>query len=206
MPGAPDELAFRNGQTKKRNNAMVALLSGGMPAAIFSHYFPGHWERWLLGLIIGLLWGNGFEYAYHRWLLHRPRSAMAKGHLEHHVNVGTPEEAEHVSLGKSPVHIALLFAGNGIVVVALDLLLGLRIAAGIFAGWAAYLVTAEEIHWRIHLNGWLPPGLGFARRYHMSHHDLPNSRFNVFLPLFDLLLRSNRIPARYVRMPNPRAV
>jgi hypothetical protein len=49
------------------------------------------------------------------------------------------------------------------------------------------LITAEEIHWRIHLNGWLPRGLRFARAYHMSHHDIPNTRYNVFLPLFDLL-------------------
>jgi hypothetical protein len=89
MSSAANEFAFRNGQTKKRNNAIVALLSGGIPAAILFIYFPCNWERCLLGLIIGLFWGNGFEYAYHRWLLHRPRSMLAKGHLEHHMNVGT---------------------------------------------------------------------------------------------------------------------
>jgi len=139
-------------------------------------------------MIIGLLWGNAFEYAYHRWLLHRPRSPLGKGHLQHHAHVGTPEEPEHVSLGKSPLHIALLFASNGTVVILIDFLLGLWIAPGIFVGWTFYLVTAEEIHWRIHMNGWLPPGLRFARAYHMAHHDIPNTRYNVFLPLFDLLL------------------
>jgi hypothetical protein len=57
-------------------------------------------------------------------------------------------------------------------------------------GWAVYLIAAEEVHWRIHMNGWLPPGLRFARAYHMSHHDIPNSRYNVFLPLFDWLFGS----------------
>ena len=181
------EIAFRHGQAKKRDNAIVAALSGTLPGVILTFYFPSNWERWLLGLVIGLLWGNAFEYAYHRWLLHRPRSPLGKGHLEHHAHVGTPEEPEHVSLGKSPLHIAVLFASNGIVVILVDFLLGLRITPGIFVGWTVYLITAEEIHWRIHMNGWLPPGLRFARAYHMAHHDIPNTRYNVFLPLFDLL-------------------
>jgi Fatty acid hydroxylase superfamily len=179
------EIAFRHGRAKKRNNAIVAVLSGAVPGAILTLYFPFHWERWAIGVIIGLLWGNAFEYVYHRWLLHRPHNAFAKGHLEHHVNVGTPEEPEHVSLGKSPLHIAILFASNGIVVVLVDSLLRLWVAPGIFLGWTLYLITAEEIHWRIHMQEWLPPGLDFARAYHLAHHDIPNSRYNVFLPLFD---------------------
>jgi hypothetical protein len=194
------EIALRHGHSKKRNNAIVAALSAGLPATLLSFHFPANfpftWKHWLLGMAIGLLWGNGFEYAYHRWLLHRPRCQFAKGHLEHHINVGTPDQAEHVSLGKSPVHIALLFASNGIPLIALDFLFGLGITPGIFVGWAAYLMTAEEIHWRIHLDGWLPPGLRFARRYHMAHHDVPNSRYNVFLPVFDLIFGSSRTRAR----------
>jgi len=186
-----EEPAVRHGRSKKQKNAIVALTSGGIPTAVLSFYFPFNWQRWFLGLCLGLLWGNAFEYAYHRWLLHRPRSAFGKGHLEHHANVGTPKEPEHVSLGKSPLHIFFLFAANGILVIVVDFLFDLRIAAGIFVGWSAYLITAEEIHWRIHLGGWLPRGLRFARAYHMSHHDLPNANYNVFLPIFDLLCGSN---------------
>jgi len=188
------ELAFAHGRAKKRNNALVAILSGALPGLIFSHYLPADWKHWMLGVAIGLTWGNAFEYGYHRWLLHRPRSSLGKGHLEHHINVGTPEEAEHVSLGRHPYHIALLFASNGLVVMGLDLLLGLRLTPGIFVGWTVYLIAAEEVHWRIHMQGWLPPGLRFARAYHMSHHDIPNTRYNVFLPLFDLLLGNESAP------------
>ncbi len=199
-PAELGEIALRHGRSKKRNNAIVAVLSSVLPATLLSLYFPASFplssKSWLGGLVIGVLWGNGFEYCYHRWLLHRPRTELAKGHLEHHAKVGTAEEAEHVSLGKSPIHIALLFASNGIVLVLLDFLFGFRISPGVFVGWAAYLITAEEIHWRIHLNGWLPPGLRFARFYHLSHHDVPNSRYSVFLPLFDFLFGSNKTNVR----------
>ena len=186
-----DQIALQHGVTKKRDNAIVAALCGVIPAIILFHYFPAHWQRWVIGFLIGLLWGNAFEYTYHRWLLHGPRSAFGKGHLEHHGNVGTPEEPEHVSLGKSPPHVALLFALNGIPAILIDYGLGLHLVSGIFVGWAVYLITAEEIHWRIHMHGWLPPGLRLAIPYHMSHHDIPNRRFNVFLPLFDVLLGSS---------------
>lgn len=64
------------------------------------------------------------------------------------------------------------------------------ILSGVRIGWSVYLIATEEIHWRIHMNGWLPLGLRFARAYHMSHHGIPNSRYNVFLPLFDYLFGS----------------
>ena len=114
MPTASEvrEIASEHGHAKKRNNAIVALLSGALPGVVFSFYLPVSWERWLIGLVIGLVWGNAFEYAYHRWMLHRRRSSFAKGHLEHHGTIGAPEEAEHVTLGRAPFHIALLFARN----------------------------------------------------------------------------------------------
>src|SRR5437899_9819880 len=126
------DLPLRHGRAKKRNNAIVAVLSGALPGVIITFYLPVSWERWLLGLIIGLIWGNAFEYAYHRWLLHRPRSSLGRGHLENQANVGTIEEAEHVSLGKSPPHIATLFAANVTIVTLIDLLLGIGITPGIF--------------------------------------------------------------------------
>ncbi|MBV9183818.1 MAG: sterol desaturase family protein, partial [Acidobacteria bacterium] len=143
---------------------------------------------------VGILWGNAFEYGYHRWLLHRPRSSLGKGHLEHHAKVGSPEEPEHVALGKSPLRVAILFTVNGLVLLPLARLFHLSISAGVFLGWAFYLIVTEEIHWRVHLNGWLPPGLRGARMYHMRHHAIPNSRYNVFFPLFDWLFRTNASP------------
>ncbi len=191
MP-SPIELtrnAVQHGRDKKRNNAIAAILCGAVPAVVLGLRYSSHsWSSWLIGLIVGLIWGNAFEYAYHRWLLHESRSSHAASHREHHVQIGTPEQAEYVALITSPVNIALLFLINGLPAVLIAFLVGLRqLPPGIFVGWAVYVITTEEVHWRIHMDEWLPPGLGFARAYHMSHHDRPNSRYNVFLPIFDCL-------------------
>jgi hypothetical protein len=192
------QIAVRHGYSKKRNNAIAAVLCGTLPAVAFSfHHSPVSLRvrliDLLIGLIIGLIWGNAFEYVYHRWLLHQPGSSHATGHREHHAQIGTPEQAEHVALITSPLNIILLFVINGVPAFLLTYLTGRwEILAGVFLGWAVYLIMTEEIHWRIHMNGWLPPGLRFARAYHMSHHARPNSRYNVFLPLFDFFF-GNRV-------------
>jgi sterol desaturase/sphingolipid hydroxylase (fatty acid hydroxylase superfamily) len=107
--------------------------------------------------------------------------------MQHHAATGTSDEAEHVNFGESPVWVALLFVVNGVAAVAADVLLGLRMGPGILTAFGIYFVVLEEIHWRIHLKGWLPRGLRAARVYHLEHHDRADARFNVFLPLFDLL-------------------
>ena len=187
------EVSIRHGRDKKRKNAIAALLCGAVPAVLLRFYSgPAvSWGLWLLGFIVGLIWGDAFEYVYHRWLLHRPRSPIGSGHHEHHAQIGTPEQAEHVALISSPLNIVLLFVSNGVPAFLVASRLGLwGILSGVFIGWTVYLIVTEEIHWRIHMNRWLPPGLRFARAYHLSHHDIPNSRYNVFLPLFDLLFGS----------------
>jgi sterol desaturase/sphingolipid hydroxylase (fatty acid hydroxylase superfamily) len=193
VPTELTEIAVQHGRDKKRKNAIAAFLCGAIPALLLRFYSgsAASWKLGILGFIVGLIWGDAFEYVYHRWLLHRPRSPLGTEHHEHHVQIGTPEQAEHVALVSSPLNILLLFVINGVPSFLLASRLGYRgILSGVFIGWSVYLIVTEEIHWRIHMNGWLPPGLRFARAYHMSHHDIPNSRYNVFLPLFDLLFGS----------------
>jgi hypothetical protein len=191
-------MAVRHRRDKKRRNAIAAMCCRTAPALLINHYSASvaSWPYWLLGFTAGLIWGNGFEYIYHRWLLHRPRTPLGSGHLEHHSQIGTPEEAEHVALISSPANVVLLFVINGVPAFLAASLMGVRgILCGVFIGWSVYLIATEEIHWRIHMKGWLPPGLGSARAYHMSHHDVPNSRYNVFLPFFDFVFESRR-PAK----------
>jgi sterol desaturase/sphingolipid hydroxylase (fatty acid hydroxylase superfamily) len=79
-------------------------------------------------------------------------------------------------------------------VVLADLLFGFHSAPGVLVAFTAYFLLTEELHWRIHLGESLPLGLESTRRYHLSHHTRPNSKFNIFLPLWDLVFRtaSNR--------------
>ena len=195
LPGRMEltEIAVQNGLGKKRANAIAAVLCGALPAIVLGFWFlPGGWEKvWFFGITVGLIWGNGFEYVYHRWLLHQPRTLLGVGHREHHARTGTPDEAEHVALISSPLNVVLLFVINAVPAFLIATLVGFReVLSGIFVGWAAYLIITEEIHWRIHMKEWLPVGLRSARAYHMSHHALPNGRYNVFFPLFDLLFGS----------------
>jgi hypothetical protein len=171
-------------------NALTAVLCGGLPALMLGIFFPAGFGEWLAGFVVGLIWANGFEYTYHRFLLHLPQTFFARRHLGHHASVGTPTEAEHVNLGGSPVWVAALFAINGTPVVLADLLFGLRIAPGILLAFVTYFITVEEFHWRIHLGGMAASGFRGARAYHLAHHACPDARFNIFLPLWDTLLRS----------------
>ena len=179
--------------TRSERTQLNHFCAEPYPAVLLGFYSRSHasWELWVVGFMVGLIWGDAFEYVYHRWLLHRPGSPLGSGHHEHHAQIGTSEEAEHVALISSPLNIFLLFVINGVPAFLVASWMGLwGILAGVFSGWTVYVIVTEEIHWRIHMNGWLPPGFRFARAYHMSHHDIPNSSYNVFLPLFDLVFGS----------------
>lgn len=116
---------MRHGREKKRKHAIAALLCGTAPALLVSFYSASaSWWLWLPGFIVGLIWGNAFEYVYHRWLLHQPRSLLGAGHHEHHAHLGTPDEAEHVALISSPLNIVLLFVVNGVPAFLIASLMG----------------------------------------------------------------------------------
>ena len=81
------------------------------------------------------------------------------------------------------------FVVNGLAITFLsDVLLRLRISPGIFVAFTVYVIVVEEVHWPIHLGGWLPSWLRFGREHHLIHHKRPSGRYNVFIPLFDWLL------------------
>jgi hypothetical protein len=199
--------SFIHACSLKRNNALTALLCGALPALLLALYAPPRPHQWLVGLGVGLVWANAFEYFYHRYLLHHTRGALGKGHILHHISSGKENEVEHLTFGESPLYVMLLFVTNGSPVVLANLLWGFPLAPGILLGFTAYFIAVEEIHWRIHLGGWLPPGLRAARQYHLDHHDIPEGRYNVFCPLFDLLLgtaKSASAGAVAANLPRPR--
>jgi len=182
--------SIARGRAVKKVNALTACLCGALPGLGLGIFQPIGVEKWLIGFIAGFMWANAFEYVYHRFLLHLPKTFFAQRHLEHHASVGTATEAEHVNFGSSPLWVAAIFVINGGPIAAVNILLGLDVTPGILLAFSVYFIAVEEIHWRIHLGEWLPPGLRGASGYHLAHHLCPNARFNIFLPLCDMLLGS----------------
>ncbi len=184
--------SLSRGRATKRLNALTALLCGGVSGALLEVAYPSSWHRFAIGFLVGLLWSNTFEYIYHRYVLHLGVGFFARQHLVHHTSVGKPNEAEHLTLGGTALGIVLLFIANGVPLVIVDRLLGLGVAPAMLMAFALYVIAYEEIHWRIHLGGWLPSFMGSSVRHHMQHHASPETRFNVFLPVFDRLLGTDR--------------
>ncbi len=186
--------SIARGRVIKRDNFLTAIACGILPAIALYAAFPARPLHLVLSFIAGFIWANYFEYAYHRYLLHLPGTTLARRHLEHHSTVGASNEAENVNLGSAPIYVALLFVINGLPVMLADLVLGFHSAPGVLVAFTAYFLVTEELHWRIHLGEPLPLGLESTRRYHLSHHMRPNAKFNIFLPLWDVVFRttSNR--------------
>lgn len=194
MPGAERtrDLALARGRKLKRNNAITALAFGAVPGILLSRLIHPSLLAWGIGILIGMLWANAFEYFYHRFLLHLPRSSFGREHLLHHASVGRADEPEHLPFGSSPLYLAVLFATNGLIAVGIGWMLHVTVSPGILTGFSFYLILVEEIHWRIHMGQWLPMGIEWAREYHMAHHDIASGRFNVFFPVFDYLFGNVR--------------
>src|SRR2546430_8786229 len=138
-------------------NAVTAAFCGVLPALVLMRAYPARWRLLLAGFLIGLVWSNGFEYAYHRWILHWPKGTLGKGHLLHHSTLGTPYEPEHVTFGSSPLAVAMIFVVNGIPVILLDRIFNLRLAAGGWVGFAGGFFLSPEVDWRCYPRGGRPP-------------------------------------------------
>ena len=176
-----EQKAISIGRRKIRNSQITAFLIGGLILAsgLLS------WEHWPLGLLLGLVYANAFEYVTHRVLLHGTKGFLHQGHERHHVTWGHEDEALYVRFGP-PVAVVFLFVGNSLPLILLDRL-GAGIGGGALAAFVVYYSLYEEFHWRIHL-GYLPPWLGWMRKHHFAHHKGAPGKYNVLVPLWDALL------------------
>ena len=166
------------GRRKIRNSQATAIVAG---ALFVANDWLG-WSRWPLGLVLGLLYSNAFEYVTHRVLLHGTTGYLHRGHERHHVSWGRGDEGLYVRFGP-PVAVVGLLAVNSLPLVLLDRM-GTGIGGGAFIAFVAYYVLYEELHWRIHL-GHLPLWLGWMRKHHFAHHKGEAGRYSVLLPVWD---------------------
>jgi hypothetical protein len=184
--------ACAQGLVRKRRNHLAALLSGSALALLSRKLFPFTFAEFSIGLLIGLFYANGFEYAFHRMVLHWHRGFFAQQHLRHHSTWRAPDEARYVNFARTPWAVVTLFMVNAIPVGLAEWVFRVGWACGMFIIFTLYYIAFEEIHWRTHVSGWLPPWLHFAVRHHLLHHAGAEERFNVFLPVFDWLFGTGK--------------
>ena len=185
----PDTRAaeIARGMAVKRRNAVTALLTGGTLAFLAARMdgFEALGSSLLVGLPVGLLYANAYEYALHRFLLHWGNGFLVQRHALHHNSTGAPEEPRYVNFATAPLVVVGLFVANAAPFFALDRFLHAELASGALVAFTIYYLLYEEVHWRFHLGGWLPHWMRRARQHHLLHHGDFEGRYNVFLPLCD---------------------
>jgi hypothetical protein len=91
-------------------------------SVILSFYLPVDWERWLLGLIISLIWANGFKNAYHQYLWAYRWARICSGAQPHWKEdvltaierIRRQLEAERFAAGRSTLNITASFGISGL--------------------------------------------------------------------------------------------
>ncbi len=193
MPMAEETRAptIARGRAVKKRNALTAIGFGGLLALVAQVLFPSKPLGASVGFLVGLFYANAFEYFFHRFGLHGS-DFLALQHPVHHATWGEPDEALYVNFAKTRWAVVALFAVNAVPFFIAESIFRLGALTGVLMGFVVYFLAFEEIHWRIHMGGWLPSWLHFARRHHLTHHAEAHERFNVFLPLCDWLFGSLR--------------
>jgi len=176
-----DPKAVAASRRAELKNVLTALATGA--ALLATGLFA--WNHYFLGLALGLVYSNGFEYVYHRFVLHDREGRLSNNHQLHHSSFGQADEPRNVTFGGSPIEVGIVIVLNSVPFALFDWL-GAGIGAGVVTGFVVYFTAFEEMHWRMHL-GWLPNRLEWMRLHHFAHHRGEEGRYNVFLPLCDRL-------------------
>jgi hypothetical protein len=158
-----------------------------------------------VGAVSGLVLGSIFEWALHRYLMHRPvgkfRYPFERHALVHH-QIFKADHTYHL-IHEKDKHTIPMAWWNGPLLVAISQLPFLVFALlfqkwGIICG-AAVAVTAyygvyEYLHWCMHLprkRHVERSGIFFRLNgHHLLHHRYMHKNFNVVLPLADLMFRT----------------
>jgi hypothetical protein len=158
------------------------------------------------GFVLFVLYSSLFEYAYHRWLLHRHWRVLPHPYrihvLIHHRTFGG-DATYHVRHGEDRDSILfqwwqvlVLLGGNAPVVWGVQLATGIPVFWGGMIALAAYYGVYEHAHWCMHnpAGWWIERTrlFRFLSANHRDHHRLWQINFNVVLPLGDLVFGTFR--------------
>ncbi|MEK0445108.1 MAG: hypothetical protein RLZZ399_429 [Verrucomicrobiota bacterium] len=169
---------------------------------------------------VWLLVSSFFEWALHRYVMHRPVGPFVypfRAHALVHHQIFKADETYHL-LNPADRHTIPMAWWNGPVLALLAALPSLPVALalgewtiywGAVAGTGVYYCVYEYIHWCMHLPK--------ARRveksqlfrrlngHHLLHHRYMHKNFNVVLPLADWMLGTlmPRAKTRFAQPNNP---
>lgn len=158
----------------------------------------------LTQILSGLCWivyGSFFEWYYHRYWMHQPRTPKEafRGHTIVHHGLYGGSDTYFVKEGQHPEHILLkpyalpaILLTHLPVVLLIDKFLIPHTAIGAIVACLLYFVVYEYMHWNMHVPrghfverfGWFQ----FLRKHHHLHHRYFQKNFCVLFPLADWIM------------------
>jgi hypothetical protein len=164
-----------------------------------------------IGIVAGTVFGSFFEWALHRYVMHKPIGILThpfKAHALVHHQIFKGDATYHLIHEKDRKTIPMAW-WNGPVIVALCQLPFLIWAFfahkwGVLCGAAVactlYFTVYEYMHWCMHLpkkRHVEHSGIFYRLNgHHLLHHRYMHKNFNVVLPLADLCLGTLRLRSK----------
>jgi hypothetical protein len=165
---------------------------------------------WLIAFAVWWFATSFFEWALHRYVMHRPVGSFDypfKAHavIHHHVfkadhtyHLINPQDRKTIPMAWWNGPVLILIASLPVIPVAF-FLGSWMVYLGAASATAVYYCVYEYIHWCMHLpksrrleRSW------FFRRlngHHLLHHRYMHKNFNVVFPLADFCMRTLRVRA-----------
>jgi len=149
---------------------------------LFWEIFVLRSRPWLVGLTfaLGLAAWTFVEYAFHRWVYHKGRSAAHAGHLVHHESPETP-------IAMPWFVVTAAFGSLWYLAQLVQVHHVLSIAAGILLGFVGYGLFHHVLHRFEFEFRWYRR----LRAHHTIHHHFPGVNFGVTSRFWDRLLKTS---------------
>ena len=156
-----------------------------------------------IGICLGLVFGSFFEWALHRFVMHRPVGKFTYPFSRHtlvHHRIFRADHTYHLrdEQDKQTIPMAWWNGPTLVAVTQLPFLIGALLSGewGLLCGSAIacgiYYSAYEYLHWCMHLprkRNVERSGIFFRLNgHHLLHHRYMHKNFNVVLPLADICL------------------
>ena len=178
------------------------------------------WLWSAIGFAAGIVVASFFEWALHRYIMHRPLWRLVypfRAHAQVHHQRFRADHTYHL-LNEADKETIPMAWWNGPVIIAIGLIPVVAIA-GIAGHWplvvgaagafSLYYGAYEYIHWCMHLPKARRIEYSWPFRrlngHHLLHHRYMRKNFNVVMPLADLCLGTLLLRSK-IPFPQPRGI